>query len=219
MNLHVDSELKTCIHEDNLSMALNNQMCQLTVDIIPHIRIEQLQITVMTRRPLKCVPMTFYRDNLEEKLQFVCDMFLDEEFEVPSLNCEVVASFTVENGSPRNVSKNVMLPIGLVMKFDPPQKDNLVKVNLNINRDLVPISVLFTGMLIAFKELKFIPFVTHVPLIRSSRNFVIHNLQSALHKINSTIIIGFENVEILGQKRTPKTLDLLLCVEKRSVIK
>ncbi|XP_045474293.1 protein PTHB1 [Harmonia axyridis] len=147
MNLQVDPELKTCTHEDSLSMAFNNQMCQLIIDIIPHNRVGELQLSIMVHRPLKCSPTTFFHSNFKEKIQFVCDIFLDEELEVPTLKCDVVASIITENGSPRNLTKYVMLPLGLVVKFSPPQKESEVKVNLSINRDLVPISVLFPDLM------------------------------------------------------------------------
>ncbi|XP_044755143.1 protein PTHB1 [Coccinella septempunctata] len=144
INLMIDPELKTGIHEHNLSMALNNQMCQLTIDIMAHNRIEELQLTILVRRPLKCIPATFFKTDVKEKLQFTCDIFLDEELEIPNLNCEVVASFISDSGTPRNVRKTTEIPLGLVVKFSPPEKDNEVKVNLNVNRDLVPLSVLFS---------------------------------------------------------------------------
>ncbi|KAL3267708.1 hypothetical protein HHI36_006839 [Cryptolaemus montrouzieri] len=147
MNLFVDPELKTCNHESNISIAYNNQMCKLIIDVKPHGRLEELQITMLVSKPLKCVPDTFFYTDLKENLKCECDIFLNEDNEVPSLKCEVVATFISDTGVPRNLRKWVMLPLNLVIKFCPPQKDNEIKINLNLNRDAVPAAVLFSDLM------------------------------------------------------------------------
>ncbi|KAK9889617.1 hypothetical protein WA026_006991 [Henosepilachna vigintioctopunctata] len=146
-NVKIDTELSTCIHEHNLRVALNHQMCSLTIDIIPREHLEELQITILVQRPLKCIPDSFFFYSLSERTQCRCDIFLNEDLDVPTLRCEVVATFVSDTGVPRNLTRYAMLPLALAMKFCQPQKESGIKINLNLNRDAVPVAVLFPGLM------------------------------------------------------------------------
>ncbi|RZC35649.1 PTHB1 [Asbolus verrucosus] len=143
LNVSVSPHLETCTFESNIKNAINNQMCSISIDILPQALFEEVQITVFAQHPLKIEPQLEFFNNLSEKTLMNCYAFMDESGEVPSLNLQVVASFISNLGVPRCVTKYAMLPLNLVLETCPPVKDSECKVTLNINQSPVGLSVLF----------------------------------------------------------------------------
>ncbi|KAJ3626277.1 hypothetical protein MTP99_016789 [Tenebrio molitor] len=156
--------------------AINNQMCSISIDILPQAQFEEVQIAVLAQHPLKIEPPLEFFHNLSDKASMTCSAFVEGVGEVASLNVQVVASFVSSLGVPRSVTRSAVLPLSLVAAPCPPLKDGNCRVTLNINQSPAALSVLFpeyilsgTSSAVAFKS--FEGKVVTVLLAKSSERY------------------------------------------------
>ncbi|EFA12827.1 Protein PTHB1-like Protein [Tribolium castaneum] len=166
------------LEENTLHKAINNKICPISIDIMPHTLFEEVQVTVVVDYPLKVSPQTEFFHNLSEKTTMTCCVFMEKPEEVSSLNVQVVASFISNLGVPRSVMKCAMLPLNLVLETCAPCKESECKVTLNINQSPVGLSALFPEYIlssnnnaIAFKNTATDGKVVTVLLAKSSERY------------------------------------------------
>ncbi|KAJ8957787.1 hypothetical protein NQ314_006502 [Rhamnusium bicolor] len=147
INLLVNPDLKLSTFESNLKDIENQQMCVISIEILPQIPFEEVQISVAVLRPLKASPQVKFYNNLNEKTSFTCYVFLDAAFEIPSLSMEVSATVITNLGLPKTICKSTMLPMKLVLDSCQAQKESQHKITLNINHSPVSLATLFPGEL------------------------------------------------------------------------
>ncbi|KAG5900310.1 hypothetical protein JTB14_026318 [Gonioctena quinquepunctata] len=140
INIHVSSELIPCTFESKLD---DPQMCAITIDILPQILFEEVQITVAVLPPIKVHPRAQFFSNISQKSSFTCYAYLFDDSEIPSLNVDVVATVITNLGIPRSISKSGFLPLELAAESGEPKEDSVHKIILGINQTPVPITRLF----------------------------------------------------------------------------
>lgn len=146
INISVNPHLEACIYETNIKTSLNNQMCAVSIDVLPQAPFDEVQISFFVNPPLKVEPQAKFFANLSERTALECHVFLDEPTEIPSLNLQVVATFISNVGIPRNIAKSALLPLKLVAETCAPHKENEHKITLSINQSpAVGLSNLFPG--------------------------------------------------------------------------
>nr|XP_023015826.1 protein PTHB1 [Leptinotarsa decemlineata] len=143
MKIFVHPELVPCTFENNLKNVENQQMCAITIDVIPQILFEEVQVTVSVLPPLKVYPKTHFFSSISERSSFTCYAFLNDDCDVPSLNVDVAATIISNLGIPRCISEATFLPLRLVSEIGEPQKDAEHKITLLINQASLPIARLF----------------------------------------------------------------------------
>lgn len=145
LNVTVNPHLESCVFQTQLKN-INNQMCTINVDLMPQATcFEEVQVAISVQSPLKVVPQVEFFDNLSEKTTFQCNVFVNEPYEVGSLQVDVVVSFIASTGAPRTISKTVMLPLKLVLETCQPQRESEHKITLSLNCSPAPLAVLFPG--------------------------------------------------------------------------
>lgn len=145
--------VKVSPHVEEEDLFVSNQFetfrtCTVIIDVLPQALYEELHLSVVVRKPLKVLPESQFFTNLSERSEVICKVYLENDFDVPSLVLEVIASFISNLGIPKVITKAVNLPLRLVMDTCNAIKENENKVILNINKNLVPLSTLFPGMVL-----------------------------------------------------------------------
>lgn len=121
------------------------KQCHVMVDILPQAIFEEVHLVVTVRKPLKVEPETQYFSNLSDRIQFECKVYFHDESDVVSLDLDVYVSCISNLGVPRVITKTANLPLNLTAETVPANKDNEQKITLNINKDHVPLHILFPG--------------------------------------------------------------------------
>ncbi|CAH0555835.1 unnamed protein product [Brassicogethes aeneus] len=141
--INASPHLEEGAFKTNINTTEKQKMCVIKIDVVPQAVFEELQLSYCVKTPLKVTPQVHFFTNLSERTSVNCHCFLDESYEVCSLNLTVVASYISSLGVPRTLTKNVMLPITLAVDSCAAQKDSAHKVTVNVNESPVPLTVLF----------------------------------------------------------------------------
>lgn len=107
-----------------------------------------MHLSVNVRKPLTTIPSSEIYYNLTQTTSFNCFIYPNDNYSIPTLELEVIASFITDLGVPRVCFKTATLPLRLVYESCPPLKDNKHKITLNLNETSVPLIELFSGALI-----------------------------------------------------------------------
>ncbi|KAJ8974955.1 hypothetical protein NQ317_016477 [Molorchus minor] len=144
VNISVNPNLEPCVFETDLKDIENHRMCAITIDILPQIIFEEVQVAISVHRPLKVIPDVQFYTDLTEKTSFKCYAYLYEVKEVPSLSVDVITTVISNLGIPKVIQKTGILPMKLALEVSQAQKDAEYKITLNINQSSVPLATLFS---------------------------------------------------------------------------
>ncbi|KAK9738823.1 PTHB1 N-terminus [Popillia japonica] len=118
--------------------------CKVSVEISPNAVFEEVHLSVNVRKPLTTIPSSEIYYNLTQTTSFNCFIYPNDNYSIPTLELEVIASFITDLGVPRVCFKTATLPLRLVYESCPPLKDNKHKITLNLNETSVPLIELFS---------------------------------------------------------------------------
>lgn len=124
--------------------------CTIIIDVLPQALFEEIHLSVIVRKPLNVTPESNFFKNLSKRTEVICKVYLENDFDVPSLELEVIVSFISNLSVPRVINKIASLPLTLFMDTCSAIKENEYKMILNINKNLVPLSTLFPGTIMAY---------------------------------------------------------------------
>lgn len=145
MKIYVDTVLQPCTHQVNLVDAEDNKMCAITLEILPQVLLEEVQISLLIPPPVKILPYVHHFSNLGDKSTCHSYAYLNEDLDIPTLEVDIIATVITSAGDPRCVTETTSLPLKLVAEIDKPQKEQEHKVTLTINQNPVPLAVMFSG--------------------------------------------------------------------------
>ncbi|XP_031350274.1 protein PTHB1 isoform X2 [Photinus pyralis] len=118
--------------------------CTVSVSVTPNVILEEIQVTILVQKPLKCTKQIEYYRSLTDKVTFESNVSVDTSPRCcPSLNVEVISSVLTNLGVPKVIRKSVELPLRLFFCKTEVAKENRCKVTLDINQETVPLSILF----------------------------------------------------------------------------
>ncbi|XP_018324479.1 protein PTHB1 [Agrilus planipennis] len=151
INLVVDPHLRTNIHPHNLESTDENEkanlMCHVSVELIPHVTFEELQLAVKVQSPLKTsIEAEFYTE-VRETISFECDVFFEEALEVVSLEVMVVITCVSNVTFSRVLKKTATLPLKMAVQTCEPRKSGENRITLDLNKDALPLARLFPDFL------------------------------------------------------------------------
>lgn len=151
VSVNINPHLESCSYELNPQFEktdpVNTKMCSVTVDLLPQAVLEEVQVAVSVRKPLKSSKESEFYPRLSEKTRLSFHVYLDELLEIPSLEMRVEVVYVSNMRMPRVISRRVRLPMKLVMETCGVQKEAQHKITLNINQNQVPLSTIFPGKL------------------------------------------------------------------------
>ncbi|CAH2001525.1 unnamed protein product [Acanthoscelides obtectus] len=147
VDIKVASELKPCSFQTLLNITDDLQMCEVTADVSPQIPFEEVQITTVVHTPFTVDNPVTFLTNINEKSTTQCKIYLNADYEVPSLGFTTVVTTVSSVGIPRAFVKSHVLPVKLVCKLDEAQKEAEHKLTLSVNQDVVPLSALFQDLI------------------------------------------------------------------------
>ncbi|XP_017775274.1 PREDICTED: protein PTHB1 [Nicrophorus vespilloides] len=139
VNPHLEESVFKSAHREN-DYAM---MCTVTVVLSPRAIFEEINLCVHVHKPLKVHPQSAFFANLSEGTSFQCQVHMDEEAEIASIQVTTIATCISSIGVPKIFKKTSVLPLNLVLKTNPPMKENNLKITLNINENSIPLSTLF----------------------------------------------------------------------------
>lgn len=145
LRINVETILEPCTHPVVTQNADDIKMCCISIEIMPQMLLEELQISLFIPLPLKITPSVHYFSNLIEKTFCISHAYLYEDFDIPTLEVDIVATAVTSAGVPRCVMESTLLPLKLVSGFGKAQKEAEHKVTLTINQNPVPLAVMFSG--------------------------------------------------------------------------
>lgn len=145
LRINVETILEPCTYPVVLENAEDVKMCSLSVEIIPQMLLEEAQISLFIPLPLKITPSVHYFSNLAGKTSCTSYAYLYENFQISTLQVDIVATAVTSTGVPRCVMESTLLPLKLVAGIGKAQKEAEHKVTLTINQNPVPLAVMFSG--------------------------------------------------------------------------
>lgn len=151
VSVTINPHLEPCSYELNPQFEktdpVNMKMCSVTVDLLPQAVLEDVQVVVSVRKPLKSSKKSEFYGTLSERTRLSFHVYLDELLEIPSLELGVEVVYVSNMRIPRVISRRIRLPLKLAMETCGAQKEAQHKITLNVNQNQVPLSTIFPGKL------------------------------------------------------------------------
>ncbi|KAK5644334.1 hypothetical protein RI129_005634 [Pyrocoelia pectoralis] len=117
--------------------------CIVSVTITPNVILEEVQVTILVQKSLRCTKEIEFYASLTQKETFESKVYLDQSSCCSSLNMEIISSMITSVGVPKVIRKSIELPLRLFFCKTEIGKENRYKILLDINQETVPLSILF----------------------------------------------------------------------------
>lgn len=145
LRVNVETILEPCTYPVIIQNGDDIKMCPISVEILPQMLLEEIQISLLIPLPLKITPSVHYFGNLIEKTFCISYAYLYENFDIPTLEVDIVATAVTGTGVPKCITESMLLPLKLIAGIGKAQKEAEHKVTLTINQNPVPLAVMFSG--------------------------------------------------------------------------